>query len=138
MAKLTNELEETKAELERTKYKLQLDQGVSGVLPGDSSENLESPTSNNQMTMKGTCEDKLSQKKCKKLKKKKNGKGCQTKSTQKKCTKTCELCPPDGKFGIIHFTYSRVWNKRAGMFINFQALFQGAWTLFQTKDLNFL
>ena len=101
MAKLTNELEETKAELERTKAKLQLDQGVSGVLPGDSSENLESPTSNNQMTMKGTCEDKLSQKKCKKLKKKKNGKGCQTKSTQKKCMKTCELCPPDGKFGIF-------------------------------------
>ena len=99
-------MEETKAELERTKAKLQLDQGVSGVLPGYSSENLESPTSNNQMTMKETCEDKLSEKKCKKLKKKKNGKGCQTKSTQKKCMKTCELCPPDGKFGVIHYLMS--------------------------------
>ena len=106
MAKLTNELEETKAELERTKAKLQFDQGIRGVLPRDSSENLESPTSNEQMTMKETCEDKLSEKKCKKLKKKKNGKGCQTKSTQKKCTKTCELCPPDGKFGVIHYLMS--------------------------------
>ena len=106
MAKLTNELEETKAELERTKAKFQLDQGIRGVLPGNSSENLESPTSNNQMTMKEICEDKLSEKKCKKLKKKKNGKGCQTKSTQKKCTKTCELCPPDGKFGVIHYLMS--------------------------------
>ena len=138
MAKLTNELEETKAELERTKAKLQFDQGIRGVLPRDSSENLESPTSNEQMTKKETCEDKLSEKKCKKLKKKKNGKGCQTKSTQKKCTKTCELCPPDGKFGIIHFTYSRVWNKRAGMFINFQVFFQGAQTLFKTKSLDIL
>ena len=106
MAKLTNELEETKAELERTKAKLQFDQGVSGVLPGDSSENLESPTSNNQMMMKGTCKDKLSQKKCKKLEKKNNGKGCKNKSTQKKCIKTCGLCPPDGKFGVIHYLMS--------------------------------
>ena len=106
MAKLTNELEETKAELERTKAKLQFDQGIRGVLPRDSFENLESPTSNNQMTMKETCEDKLSEKKCKKLKKKKNGKGCQTKSTQKKCIKTCELCPPGGEFGVIHYLMS--------------------------------
>ena len=126
MAKLTNELEETKAELERTKAKLQFDQGIRGVLPRDSFENLESPTSNNQMTMKGTCEDKLSQKKCKKLKKKKNGKGCQTKSTQKKCMKTCELCPPDGEFGVIHYLMSYPDNAqsyKARLFIFFVSLF---------------
>ena len=39
---------------------------------------------------------------------------------------------------VLGIYYSRVWNKRAGTFINFQAFFQGAWTLFQTKDLNFL
>ena len=103
MAKLTNELKETKAELERTKTNLQIEQGIRRVLPGDSSENLESSTSNIQMMMKGTCEDKLSQKKCKKLEKKNNGKGCKNKSTQKKCIKTCGLCPPDGKFGVIHY-----------------------------------
>ena len=103
--KLTDELLQTRAELERTKAELQLDKGMKGVLSEDSSENLAIPTLNNQTMMeeKSTCEDKLSQKKCKKLKKKKNGKGCQTKSTQKKCTKTCKLCPPVGKFGIIHY-----------------------------------
>ena len=34
--------------------------------------------------------------------------------------------------------YSRVWNKRVSTFINFKAFFQGAWTLFQTKGLNFV
>ena len=33
--------------------------------------------------------------------------------------------------------YSRVWNKHADRFINFQAFFQGAQTLFQTKSLEF-
>ena len=109
MAKLTNELEETKAELERTNAKLQPDQGIGGVSPGDSSENLDSSTSNNQMEMKGTCEDKLSQKKCNRLKKKNNGKGCQNKSTQKKCIKTCGLCP-DGKLGVSR-TGFKIQNK---------------------------
>ena len=33
--------------------------------------------------------------------------------------------------------YSTVWTKRARTFINFQTFLQGAWTLFQTKGLNF-
>ena len=43
-----------------------------------------------------------------------------------------------GKSNQMFFIYSRVWNKRAGTFINLLTFFQGAWTLFQTKDLNFL
>ena len=101
--KLTDELIQTRAELERTKAEFQLNQGMKGVLSEDSSENLATPTSNNQMIMEGksTCEDKLSQKKCNRLKNKNNGKGCQNKSTQKKCIKTCGLCP-GGKLGVSH------------------------------------
>ena len=45
--------------------------------------------------------------------------------------------PSNVLFGFCAW-YSRVWNKRAGAFINFQAFFQGAQTLFQTKSLDFL
>ena len=109
MAKLEEELEQTKAEHERTKAELRLNKGIKGVLSeDDSSENLETPFSSNQMIMTGksTCKDKLSNKKCKKLKKKNNGKGCQNKSTQKKCMKMCGLCP-DGKFSVI--SYLQFW-----------------------------
>ena len=105
MAKLKDELKQTKAENERIKAELQLNKGIHGVLSkDDSSENLETPSSINQMTMerKSTCKDKLSNKKCKKLKKKNNGKGCQNKSTQKKCMKMCRLCP-DGKYSVINY-----------------------------------
>ena len=104
MTKLKDELK-TKAENERIKAELQLNKGINEVLSkDDSSENLETPSSINQMTMerKSTCKDKLSNKKCKKLTKKNNGKGCQNKSTQKKCMKMCGLCP-DGKFGIMNY-----------------------------------
>ena len=49
--------------------------------------------------MKQACKDKLSAKKCEKLKKKKKGKGCKKKVTQKKCKETCGLCEDnnDGK-----------------------------------------
>ena len=33
--------------------------------------------------------------------------------------------------------YFRVWNKPASMLTIFQTFFQGAWTLFQTKGLNY-
>ena len=104
MAKLKDELKQTKAENERIKAERQLNKGINEVLSkDDSSENLETLSSINQMTMerKSTCKDKLSNKKCKKLKKKNNGKGCQNKSTQKKCIKMCGLCP-DGKLGIMN------------------------------------
>ena len=109
--KLTDELVQTRAELERTKAELQLNQGMKGILSEDSSENLVTPTLNNQMMMeeKSTCKDKLSQKKCKRLKKKNNGKGCQNKSTQKKCIKTCKLCP-DGKLGVSHHPMNYLHN----------------------------
>ena len=46
MSKLKEELEQTKAEHERTKAELRLNKGIKGVLSeDDSSENLESPTS---------------------------------------------------------------------------------------------
>ena len=45
--------------------------------------------------LKQACKDKLSRKKCEKLKKKKRGKGCKRKSTQKKCKETCGLCEND-------------------------------------------
>ena len=61
--------------------------------------NAEPLASDNQIAIgeNKACKDKLSQKKCLKLKKKKKGKGCKKKGTQKKCKKTCDLCP-DGKF----------------------------------------
>ena len=45
--------------------------------------------------LKQACKDKLSRKQCVKLKKKKKGKGCKKKSTQKKCKETCGLCEND-------------------------------------------
>ena len=102
--KLTDELVQTRAELERTKAELQLNQGMNGVLSEDSSENLATPILTNQMIMEGksTCEDKLSKKKCQKLKKNKKGKGCENEATQKKCKNTCGLCG-GGKLGIIGY-----------------------------------
>ena len=84
-------------------FQIMMRNGVITLFSEDSIDNLETTK---MIERKSTCEDKTSSKKCKKLKKKKNGKGCQTKSTQKKCMKTCELCPPDGKFGVIHYLMS--------------------------------
>ena len=51
-------------------------------------------TSKNQTIIekKSICKDKLSAKKCQKLKKKNKGLGCKKKATQKKCEKTCGMC----------------------------------------------
>ena len=68
------------------------------------SENKESPAFNDRIMLeeKSTCKDKLSKKKCQKLKKKNKGKGCENEATQKKCKNTCGLCGV-GKLGFIDY-----------------------------------
>ena len=75
------------------------------------SENMKTPTSNDQVMIeeKPTCKDKLTEKKCKKLKKKNKGNGCKKENTKNKCKKTCGLCS-DGKLSIIG--YSAAHKKR--------------------------
>ena len=77
-------------------------------------EKIETKTSNNQIMVeeKASCIDQKSQKVCKKLKAKNNGKGCKKESTKKKCRKTCGLCD-DSMFSqsdfiecLIHFMES--------------------------------
>ena len=72
---------------------------IKHVISGVQSDNKGKSTLNRQMIIeeKKACKDEISEKACQKLKKKNKGKGCEKKSTQKKCKKTCALCD-DGKF----------------------------------------
>ena len=78
---------------------------IKDALSEVASENVKTPAFDNQITLeeKSTCEDKLSKKKCQKLKKKNKGKGCENEATQKKCKNTCGLCG-GGKLGIICYS----------------------------------
>ena len=94
-------MEQTQAELKQSQAELR-HQGMKNVSLKGFFENKGTKTSM-MIERKSTCENKLSEKKCKKLKKKNKGNGCRDKGTQKKCIRTCGLCP-DGKLGVISFS----------------------------------
>ena len=87
-------------------FQIMMRNGVITFFSEDSTDNLETTK---MIERKSTCEDKLSLKKCKKLKKKNGGNGCKNKTTKKKCKKTCELCD-DGKFILIKLLF--IWTKK--------------------------
>ena len=70
---------------------------IEHVLSEGESENIPTPTFQNQMMIEEieTCKDSLSKKQCKK--KTKNN-GCEKKEVKKKCKKSCNLCDDKGIF----------------------------------------
>ena len=67
---------------------------IKHVIFGVQSDSKGKSTLNRKMIIEEikACKDEISEKACQKLKKKNKGKGCEKKSTWKKCRKTCGLC----------------------------------------------
>ena len=76
------------------KEKIMMRNGVISLFSEDSTDNLETPK---MIERQSTCEDKLSSKKCIRMKKKNEGNGCENKNTQKKCKATCGFCDDEPK-----------------------------------------
>ena len=83
---------------------------IEHVLSEGESENIPTPTFQNQMMIEEieTCKDSLSKKQCKK-KTKKNV--CEKEEVKKKCKKSCNLCDDKGIFYLKKFVLKETFKK---------------------------